>query len=60
MIVEPYNPESPKDRFRLLDALVRLHLRDLARSAPFRAELVDGAWWLATQGEAAARTSKAS
>ena len=60
VIAEPYDPENPRDRYRLQDAIVRLHLGHLTRTAPFRPEWVDGAWWLAQQWEAAARTTKAS
>jgi hypothetical protein len=58
--LEPYNPESADDRFRLQEAIVRLHIAHLMRTAPFSADWVDGTWWLAKQGEAAARMSRAS
>jgi hypothetical protein len=59
-LLEPYNPESAADRFRLQEAIVRLHLRHLTRATLFHVDLVDGAWWLAKQAEAAARLSRAS
>jgi hypothetical protein len=58
--IRPYDPESAADRFRFVDALVRLHLAHLTKTAPFRPEWVDGAWWLAMQLEAAARMTKGS